>query len=325
MPYLIGIDEAGYSPNLGPLVISASVWEVDEGIWKSAWPVDLYKPLKSVVCKTPSRDKPLGRLAIADSKQLYTPAAGLHQLERGVLAALALVDHCPHDWLDVWQLLDPRGLDYLPSLPWHVDYDVRLPLAAEAEDLVQIVPRLRRACQRRGVRLVAMRSRAVFPDEFNRSTVALGNKAEALSNITLELLSESLADCAEQPVLAVCDKHGGRNQYGRLLQCRFPDALVEVHGEGSRESIYRWGPEATRIEVRFLAGAESFLPTALASMTSKYLRELAMRAFNDFWCGRVRDLAPTAGYPRDARRFMHAIQQAQAELGIAKAVMWRDR
>ena len=45
------------------------------------------------------------------------------------------------------------------------------------------------------------------------------------------------------------------------------------------------------------------MPAALASMTSKYLRELAMRAFNEFWCGRVHDLAPTAGYPRDARRF----------------------
>jgi hypothetical protein len=60
-------------------------------------------------------------------------------------------------------------------------------------------------------------------------------------------------------------------------------------------------------------------------MAAKYLRELAMRAFNDFWCGRVRDLAPTAGYPGDSRRFMAAIQGAQAELGIAKTVMWRDR
>ena len=26
--YLIGTDEAGYGPNLGPLVISATVWQV---------------------------------------------------------------------------------------------------------------------------------------------------------------------------------------------------------------------------------------------------------------------------------------------------------
>ena len=56
-------------------------------------------------------------------------------------------------------------------------------------------------------------------------------------------------------------------------------------------------------------------------MTSKYLRELAMRAFNDFWCGRVPDLAPTAGYPGDARRF-HAPPCAKRSLtlGIDDAV-----
>ena len=48
---------------------------------------------------------------------------------------------------------------------------------------------------------------------------------------------------------------------------------------------------------------EEFLPTALASMTAKYLRELSMRAFNEFWCARVPGLRPTAGYPGDAPRF----------------------
>lgn len=319
MPYLIGTDEAGYAPNLGPLVISTSIWHVDDA------QTDLYKQLKSVVCKLPARSNRPGRLAIADSKLLYSPAQGLKALERGVLAALALVNHCPTDWLDVWQLLDPGSLAHLPNLPWHVDYDLRLPLAADAEDLVTLLPKLRGGCERAGVRLVALRSRAVFPDQFNRSTIEFGTKSEALSRMTLALLAESLTDCPGERVLAVCDKHGARNHYGRLLQQQFPDVLVEVHGQGAAESVYRWGPDETRIEVRFRAGAEAFLPTALASMASKYLRELAMRAFNDFWCGRVRGLTPTAGYPRDARRFMAAIEGVQAELGIAKTVMWRDR
>jgi hypothetical protein len=291
----------------------------------SAAETDLYKRLKPVVCKSPSRSPRPGRLAIADSKLLYSPAVGLKWLERGVLAALGLVDHCPCDWLDAWQLLDPGSLAGLPTMPWHVDYDLRLPLAADAEDVVSLVPKLRRRFEQAGVRLVAVKSRAVFPDQFNRSTLELGTKSEALSRLTLALLAESLELCPGERVLAVCDKHGARNQYGRLLQMQFPDVLVEVHGEGAAESVYRWGPGETRVDVRFRPGGEAFLPTALASMTSKYLRELAMRAFNDFWCGRVRGLAPTAGYPRDARRFMADIQGAQAELGIAKAVMWRDR
>ena len=36
MPYLIGTDEAGYGPNLGPLVISTTAWRLpDDGL--GAW------------------------------------------------------------------------------------------------------------------------------------------------------------------------------------------------------------------------------------------------------------------------------------------------
>ena len=41
MPYLLGTDEAGYGPNLGPLVISGSVWEVRDGVQGN----DLYERL----------------------------------------------------------------------------------------------------------------------------------------------------------------------------------------------------------------------------------------------------------------------------------------
>ncbi len=265
------------------------------------------------------------RLAIADSKALYSPAVGLQSLERGVLAALALVDHCPGDWLDVWQVLDPAALDHLPSMPWHVDYDLRLPLAADVDDLASLLPKLRRGLDREGVRLVMLRSRAIFPEQFNHSNRECGNKSGTLSAVTLALLAEVLTDCQGEEVLIVCDKHGGRNSYGPLLQKQFPEPWIEVHRETLAESVYRWGPSEARIEARFCARGESFLPTALASMTSKYLRELAMRAFNDFWCSRVSDLAPTAGYPLDARRFRRAIQKAQRELGIADRILWRDR
>lgn len=323
MPYFVGTDEAGYAPNLGPLVISASVWHVADADGAT----DLYKRLRTVVCKTPPRRGARGfeRLAIADSKLLYRPPSGLRLLERGVLAALALAAGQPADWFALWQELDPQALGALPLLPWHVDYALPLPVEADGDELARCVERVRRTFERLSVRLVALRSRAVFPDEFNRTTIELGNKGEALSTITLALVADALAACTAEPVYVVCDKHGGRNQYGRLLQQQFPDELVEVHGETSRESVYRFGVDGRRVEVRFRVGAEAFLPTALASMASKYLRELSMRAFNEFWCGRVQNLAPTAGYPRDARRFMNDIQQVRAELGIAEALMWRDR
>ena len=76
-----------------------------------------------------------------------------------------------------------------------------------------------------------------------------------------------------------------------------------------------FGPAETRTTISFRCQGERALPVALASMTAKYLRELAMRAFNDYWCRRF-PIAPTAGYSQDARRFKKQIAPLQTALGI---------
>ena len=60
-------------------------------------------------------------------------------------------------------------------------------------------------------------------------------------------------------------------------------------------------------------------------MASKYLRELAMLAFNDFWGQRVPGLKSTAGYPEDARRFKAEIAACQTRLQIPDRSLWRNR
>jgi len=134
-----------------------------------------------------------------------------------------------------------------------------------------------------------------------------------------------IAALPDAPVWVVCDKHGGRDRYHALLSEHFPDNFIEIHGEGRAASVYRFGPAERRIEFRFQMRAESCLATALASMASKYLRELAMRAWNQFWCRRIDGLQPTAGYPHDAKRFKQAIGPLQQELGIDDRRIWRNR
>jgi len=321
MPYLIGIDEAGYGPNLGPLVIAASVWHV-EGELDDC---DLYKLLRGCVSKSAPANNGRARLAIADSKALYKPPQGVELLERGVLTALALTDVRCTGWNEIWPALDLDHQHHLHELPWHLCYELGLPLECNADEVLALATQLRGKFAKAGVRLVALRGRTIFPQRFNEAVDRCGTKGEALSQFTLELAAAALSLCGDEHVLVVCDKHGGRNRYGRLLQMQFPDPLIEIHGEELAESIYRWGPAERRVEVRFRAGGESFLPAALASMTAKYLRELAMRAFNDFWCSRVADLSPTAGYPLDARRFKAAIEDTQVALGIEDRILWRSR
>src|SRR5438874_2084541 len=81
--WLIGIDEAGYGPNLGPFVMTAVACRVPEALAEA----DLWAVLRQAVRRPPEQDD--GRLLVEDSKVLYSTARGLRDLETGVLATLA--------------------------------------------------------------------------------------------------------------------------------------------------------------------------------------------------------------------------------------------
>ncbi|HWB00418.1 MAG TPA: hypothetical protein VG713_18115 [Pirellulales bacterium] len=322
MAYLVGTDEAGYGPNLGPLVISATVWRIEDG----ASTHDLYKLLRrAITAKPPPRTVTRSRrVVLADSKTVYSPDRGLALLERGVLTMLAVAGRPVGTWREAWQALAPESLIELDREAWSAGYDAPLPADDRCGEVAKAAERVRAALAEAGVELIDVRSRAIFASRWN-SLLDEGTKGAALSNLTFELLCAMLRKFDGSAVSVICDKHGGRNRYQALLQPHVGEWLVEVYGESRRESMYRWGPDGGRTQVCFRPRAEAHLPAALASMASKYLRELAMRAFNAFWCARVPKLRPTAGYPRDARRFKRAIEPVQAELGIEDVHLWRVR
>jgi ribonuclease HII len=318
MAVWLGTDEAGYGPNLGPLVVSATVWRVPD---KAA--ADLYPLLQRAVSRQWDRGSSL--VPLADSKQLYHSGEGLAALEYGVYSAVAALGWPSPSWHDLWARLAPDAVADMAALPWHADYASPLPVDADPATLTALgrdfPPRLRGA----GVELLQIRSAVLFPGRFNDQVDRAGSKGAVLSQTTLDLVQRLLASIGDEPILVCCDKHGGRSHYGPLLQPRFPEHLVEVRREGRLESVYRWGPASRRVEARFVAKGENFLPAALASMVSKYLRELAMRAFNAFWQQQLPGLRPTAGYPVDARRFFQEIEPARRRLDIPDRLLWRQR
>jgi ribonuclease HII len=319
MAYLIGMDEAGYGPNLGPLVVSASVWRVPEKFLHTDW----YEVLAEVVTAKPSKTDT--RIAIADSKLLYQPRGGLARLERGLFTALTSLDQQAGSWQTAWDVLSADRQGHRHDLPWYADYDCPLPIDDDVSSLTEQAATFRTGLAACDMELLGLASRAVFPPQFNKLVEQYDSKAEALSQTTLELASELLEPLAKGPIRVVCDKHGARNRYAPLLQQRWPDVLVEIHGEGRGESVYRFGPTDRRVEFCFRTKADRLVPAALASMAAKYLRELAMQAFNAFWCSRVDGLKPTAGYPSDAKRFRAEIEPVLAELGIDLHTLWRCR
>ena len=334
MTWMIGIDEAGYGPNLGPLVVAATAWWVDDehtpfttSAPQNAPPVDLYSRLAKIISEKPTPD----HLAIADSKLLYKPRGGLQWLEQAVLTGLATVNgNAPARWQQFWEVTLADPAEHRHDLPWYANYNCPLPIDAVAAERDDIQNKFQSACSAANTRLVDLRARAVFPGEFNDLTAHHGTKGAALSHISIALLKDVLnnlptAACPLPTTFVTCDKHGGRNRYAELLEQHFTDERIETLLESRPASRYRWGAAEKRVEVCFRTKGEAELPAALASMTAKYHRELAMRAFNAYWTEKIPDLRPTAGYPVDAKRFKAQIADMQKKLGIDDHYLWRNR
>ncbi len=310
----IGTDEAGYGPNLGPLAISLTVWDLPA----PATEFDLYSALASAVDRESNRGGT--RLHIADSKQVYSPARGVASLETSALALLAQTGPIPRTFSDLVAHLTGQTLKSGEGEPWLREGAIALPVAASWPDVERLADELRAACLSARVQVAALGSDMVETPRFNRECTASGSKGVVLSRTTLGLLKRNWPDDGV-PALVICDKHGGRNQYGALLSETFGDLFIPRLEESAECSRYKLRGG----EVRFQVRAEQYLPTAAASILSKYLREMAMEQFNRYWTSRVPGLKPTKGYPEDARRFRQEIAGQQQELGIPDAVLWRER
>ena len=141
MGFLIGTDEAGYGPNLGPLVISATEWRVPDGTGSD----NLYDLLSDSVCGDPTVAASDGRLAITDSKALYQSGGSLAALERTVLALVGVREAPPTDWRSVFERFDPAAAKILAQLPWYRDFELAVTVAADSGDIAAATERLRRA------------------------------------------------------------------------------------------------------------------------------------------------------------------------------------
>lgn len=314
---LIGTDEAGYGPNLGPLVVTATAWDIPAEIEPST----LWDEFSRVLTNAPRRGDE--RLYVADSKAVYSAGDSLEDLEVPVLAFLQTLDH-PTASIDMLGCAI-GGSDFFAGYSeelWNPSPGLPLPRAASDDHISEWRDVLTAETNVNGIRLLGVECRIMFPKEFNSLVEQSDSKGTVLSCATLQLV-RSLSDrfSGDHPTLVVCDKHGGRNRYDELIGTHFDDQFVFRVRESRELSSYRMGTT----EFRFRTRAEELLPVALASMTSKYVREVLMHQFNAFWAERIPGLRPTQGYPVDAKRFRDEIADTARTLNICESVLWRNR
>lgn len=322
---ILGTDEAGYGPTLGPLLVAASGWRVPAGIRSC----ELYQRLAAAVLpELPkgAKNDPLEKVVVADSKRLYHSGGTLALLERGVLAVLSVLGEFPTSWRRLCARFDTTCQEELEQAPWFAGYDRPLPAAIDCDAVAAAARLLQATCRELAIEPVVLAGRLIPASLFNRLLDRYTSKGELLSRATLELACAAVDRLEEtNEVEITCDRHGGRKRYAALVADCFDTALVRSSEENGAVSRYEARRGGRRISIAFQTTGESHLATALASMACKYLRELAMEAFNAFWVNHVPGIPVTAGYPQDARRFLAAIEPARERLNIADSLLRRRK
>lgn len=317
MPFpgiFIGMDEAGYGPNLGPLLLTVTRWRTpaDPG------DCDFYGLLGEAIDGTSSRRGT--RLHVADSKLVNAGKSGFRSLETTALALLECGGCSTESFRSIVAQLT-AGEQFSPTAPPWYGKDLALPREAAPETILLLSEQLRCHMERQGIGLEGIHCDLVTEERFNELLDQHGSKGILLSRLAFRLLRRAWSPDELSRTLFVGDKHGGRNRYDELLAEVVGEDLIFRVREGRELSVYR----VRQTELRFQVRGERHLPVAAASIVSKYLRELAMDLFNGYWREHCPDVPPTRGYPVDALRFRRSIEPALSRLALDPRLLWRER
>lgn len=325
-----GIDESGYGPLLGPLVVVRSVFSVEAPGTGDAPPC-LWRALAGALCRRireTARPDAGRRVAVNDSKLLYCPSSGLRHLERGVLALLPATAHLPPHLTGLLESLAADEESVSSVQPWYQENSGAplLPVHVPAAEIAEAHGVFLREAARAGVRLDELRAAVIFEDRFNRLVGQTGSKASCAWRFVADHLVSIWERFGRQIPYVAIDRQGGRKAYGPLLAGLFSRAAIEVLEETPSVSRYRLSGEGRGMLVEIRVDSEvEHLPVAYASMTAKYLRELLMMRFNRYWRRIAPEVRPTAGYFVDGSRFLREIEPYLARLAIRRELLARCR
>jgi len=302
MVVLVGIDEAGFGPILGPLVVSSSTFSLPHHLLSS----DLWQILRKSVGN--KRKRLAGRLLIVDSKKAYSKSLGIKHLERTVLTVLRRLGKEPVTLTELIELLCPDCLERLGDYPWYRDAGSQ-PILADVADKAIASAVLADDLASNGVELLEVKSYCLDVAYYNRMVSSVKNKASVLFTATSGLIKRAFDNFAGDDLQIIVDRQGGRVRYRKNLQRMFPDMDLKILRESPTASSYELQIDGKCMRLHFVVGAdERFLPVSLASMVSKYLRELLIGSMNRYFAGFGADLKPTAGYWKDGLRFIEDLK-----------------
>jgi ribonuclease HII len=251
---IVGVDENGLGPLLGPLVVTAVAFEA-EGYDRRAF-----------------FESSQGSLVADDSKNLFSKAR-LNKAETETLAWLAEFGHHPQTaqaLRDIVVQKAPWGLACQGNGVCSLKAErLALPCFGGTEDTSA-------AARLPGITPVGIKAISLCPGRYNEALASGMGKLELDFRLMYALVSAFGAETGGE-LLALCGKVGATRSYGSWLSRAGAVLFSAIHEQPAR-SEYRVAGLGT---LNFEKDADSLhLPVAVASMIGKYLRELAMRELN---------------------------------------------
>ena len=297
---VMGVDENGLGPRLGPLVATALTLETGR-----------YR--RSALCERGLR------LGLTDSKE----TGGFGRMGFTESVALALLERAREGFApgSADQLLGALSADVEARLKtlcpntrtaeqcWGVD----LELPAFGGDVVFGRSLLDRLIGRSQMRIVDVQSRVACAGVLNSRLASGRNKLD----VDLELFEDLIDNTRRQhgaSLLVVCGMIGGIRDYASRFRYEADAVQPLTCARGQR----RYAVDGVG-EVRFEVDADArHLPVALASIVGKYVREICMRRIGEFYRRGDPVLELASGYHDPVTsRFIRATEPSRRRLGIA--------
>jgi ribonuclease HII len=273
---LVGIDENGLGPRLGPMTVTGVLLSVTatESAYKSAALV----------------------AGIGDSKSLCAHGS-MRDVERFVLSMtevhLGVRPTTYNEFLSVVSLesdavlrsLCPSGEAPLACF----DAPVSLPAFGGTNHAASLAGA--HALQEAGVQLLAACTSHACAKKLNRESQRGRSRFDVDLDSMLSI-TKKLREFAEEEITVDCGKVGGRKSYSDAITALY--ALPEIVSETPARSMYKLRGTGT---IAFVRDGDASEPAiALASLFGKYARELAVERTYRYYAQHIEGLARASGY-----------------------------
>ncbi len=306
---IIGIDENGLGPLLGPLIVTAVAFETP-----------VYDP--ELFWQIARGDTPAD-----DSKKLFSRRQ-IKTAEQATLAWLGAFDAAPSTYAElVGQIV---GTSPFPLICFENDPEICKPSSltlpvwndrsAIGRANENAVSHIKDMFITSNITPTRVRAFSICPGSFNAATDDPSmNKFKLDFQLMMQLVLDLAADY-QGDVLALCGKVGSTQRYGPWLNSK-GITKWSAQKEQREQSTYRIDSIG---EVTFIRDADALhFPVAVASMVGKYLRELAMFELNQH-LGEP-GMRPASGYrDRITADFVEKTTNRRLEIGLSDPCFLRN-